>query len=184
MAMPEKAKVTRRDEINTKIKALEAMGPTNTAAVSEIMNLKNQLGYIDAESRQPQAPMGPTTEEEFRAANPYGKIGESPFFKGPARKPYGPATEEEYNAAKPYMQIGQSGFFKGPAVPKEKAVVEAPAKPVAPAIQVPLKLSQLGIRQEDFASMAESAMKVTRPLENNPVKVTKQDAIFIYTKAL
>jgi hypothetical protein len=127
MAMPKQAKVTRRDEIMRKIASLEAMGPTNTAAVTEIMKLKEQLSYIDAESRMPQEPATAATSQEHQAAAPYSRIGASGFFKGPERM-RGPATPEQDVAAKPYEQIGQSGFFKGPA--KVEAV--QPVAPVAP----------------------------------------------------
>ena len=45
-------------------------------------------------------------------------------------------------------------------------------------------LEELGIPEEDFPEMARVAMTVTRPLENNPRKVTLEDAIAIYRTAL
>ena len=45
-------------------------------------------------------------------------------------------------------------------------------------------LEELGIPEEDFPEMARVAMTVTRPLENNPRKVTLDDAIAIYRTAL
>jgi alcohol dehydrogenase class IV len=45
-------------------------------------------------------------------------------------------------------------------------------------------LEELGIPEEDFLEMAKVAMTVARPLENNPRKVTLEDAIAIYRTAL
>ena len=45
-------------------------------------------------------------------------------------------------------------------------------------------LEELGIPEEDFLEMAKGAMTVARPLENNPRKVTLEDAIVIYRTAL
>jgi alcohol dehydrogenase len=45
-------------------------------------------------------------------------------------------------------------------------------------------LEELGIPEEDFPGMAKVAMTVARPLENNPRKVTLEDAIAIYRTAL
>lgn len=52
-------------------------------------------------------------------------------------------------------------------------------------IPIPRKLKELkaGIEERDFPGMATSAMKVTRPLENNPRPVTAEEAIKIYRKA-
>jgi alcohol dehydrogenase class IV len=51
-------------------------------------------------------------------------------------------------------------------------------------IGIPRKLSGLKIDEKNFPGMADAAMKVTRPLENNPRKVSKEDAISIYKDAL
>ncbi len=45
-------------------------------------------------------------------------------------------------------------------------------------------LEELGIPEEDFPEMARVAMTVARPLENNPRKVTLEDAIAIYRTAM
>lgn len=45
-------------------------------------------------------------------------------------------------------------------------------------------LEEFGIPEEDFPEMAKVAMTVARPLENNPRKVTLEDAIAIYRTAL
>jgi len=41
-------------------------------------------------------------------------------------------------------------------------------------------LEDLGIPEEDFPELAKVAMTVVRPLENNPRKVTVEDAIEMY----
>jgi len=45
-------------------------------------------------------------------------------------------------------------------------------------------LEELGIPEEDYSEMARVAMTVARPLENNPRKVTLEDAIAIYRTAM
>lgn len=44
-------------------------------------------------------------------------------------------------------------------------------------------LAEFGIQEKDFPALADVALTVARPLENNPRKVTKEDAIEIYTDA-
>ena len=44
-------------------------------------------------------------------------------------------------------------------------------------------LAEFGIKEKDFPALADVALTVARPLENNPRKVTKEDAIEIYTDA-
>lgn len=44
-------------------------------------------------------------------------------------------------------------------------------------------LEDLNIPEEDFPELAKVAMTVTRPLENNPRKVTMEDAVEIYGEA-
>ncbi len=53
-------------------------------------------------------------------------------------------------------------------------------KSLARDIQVPMRLSDLGIPESAFPEMAEEALKVTRPLENNPRPVSFEDAIQVY----
>ena len=47
-------------------------------------------------------------------------------------------------------------------------------------IEFPQRLSDLGIPESAFPGMAEEALKVTRPLENNPKPLSLEDAIRIY----
>ncbi len=51
-------------------------------------------------------------------------------------------------------------------------------------IKIPRRLRELNIEEKYFPEMADSAMKVSRPLENNPRKVGKEEAIAIYAEAL
>ena len=45
-------------------------------------------------------------------------------------------------------------------------------------------LADFGITEKDFPQLADVALTVARPLENNPRKVTKDDAIAMYAQAL
>jgi alcohol dehydrogenase len=44
-------------------------------------------------------------------------------------------------------------------------------------------LEEFGIKEKDFPALAEVALTVARPLENNPRKITKEDMIAIYAQA-
>lgn len=44
-------------------------------------------------------------------------------------------------------------------------------------------LEEFGIKEKDFPALADVALTVARPLENNPRKVTKEDAMEIYADA-
>jgi alcohol dehydrogenase len=50
-------------------------------------------------------------------------------------------------------------------------------------IGIPQRLGELDISETAIEGMADMAMTVTRPLENNPRKVTKEDAVRIYQAA-
>jgi len=39
------------------------------------------------------------------------------------------------------------------------------------------------VKEKDFPALADVAVTVARPLENNPRKLTKDDMIAIYTQA-
>ena len=45
-------------------------------------------------------------------------------------------------------------------------------------------LAQFGIKEKDFQALADVAVTVARPLENNPRKISKDDMIAIYAQAL
>jgi alcohol dehydrogenase class IV len=53
-------------------------------------------------------------------------------------------------------------------------------KKLAQDIEVPLRLSDLGVPKSALPWMAEEALKVVRPLENNPRPISKEDALRIY----
>jgi alcohol dehydrogenase class IV len=53
---------------------------------------------------------------------------------------------------------------------------------LAKDLGVPQRLSDLGIPEPAIPGMAEEAMKVTRPLENNPRPVSLEEAVRIYQK--
>lgn len=44
-------------------------------------------------------------------------------------------------------------------------------------------LQEFGIKEKDFPTLADVALTVARPLENNPRKITKEDMIAIYAQA-
>jgi alcohol dehydrogenase class IV len=48
---------------------------------------------------------------------------------------------------------------------------------------VPKKISELGVPRQAIPGLADSAMKVTRLLKNNPRPLTRQDAVDIYNQA-
>jgi alcohol dehydrogenase len=43
---------------------------------------------------------------------------------------------------------------------------------------------QVGIKEEHFEEMARKAMGVSRPMENNPRKMTIDDCVRIYEEAM
>ena len=49
-------------------------------------------------------------------------------------------------------------------------------------IGIPTNLKELGIPQKAIRPMAQAAMKVTRPIENNPRPVTEKDIVSLYQK--
>jgi alcohol dehydrogenase len=64
---------------------------------------------------------------------------------------------------------------------KEAAILAVESvKRLAEDIEVPQRLSDLGIPQTAIPGMAEEALKVARPLENNPRPVSLEEAVRIY----
>lgn len=51
-------------------------------------------------------------------------------------------------------------------------------------LQIPGNLTQFGVKETDITMLAEGVMKVTRLLDNNPRKLTKEDAERIYRSVL
>ncbi len=90
------------------------------------------------------------------------------------------------NCREKYAEI--AGMFavsapgEDPDAASEKAV--AAVETLAGEINVPVKLSQLGVGEKHLNEMASSAMQVKRPLDNNPRKVGIDEAINIYRDAL
>jgi len=44
-------------------------------------------------------------------------------------------------------------------------------------------IQSFGVKEEDFPALADVALTVARPLENNPRKMTREDMIAIYAQA-
>jgi alcohol dehydrogenase len=44
-------------------------------------------------------------------------------------------------------------------------------------------IRDFGVKEDDFPALADVAVTVARPLENNPRKMTKEDMIAIYAEA-
>ncbi len=63
-----------------------------------------------------------------------------------------------------------------------KACVESITELIT-SLNIPLKLSELGIKETDLEDLATSGMKVQRLLQNNPREVSYQDALSIYRQA-
>jgi len=62
------------------------------------------------------------------------------------------------------------------------AAVEA-VRTLCSDIGIPPFLSELGVPESDIPMLAEAALKVTRPVENNPRKLDQEDAERIYRLA-
>jgi len=50
-------------------------------------------------------------------------------------------------------------------------------------IGIPASLAEVGVARADIPTLVEGAMKVARPIENNPRTLSKEDAAAIYQKA-
>jgi alcohol dehydrogenase len=71
---------------------------------------------------------------------------------------------------------------EGLSVRKAAILAVEKVKSLTRDLGVPQRLSDLGIPHSALPQMAEEAMKVARPLENNPRPVSMEDAIRIYQK--
>jgi alcohol dehydrogenase len=71
---------------------------------------------------------------------------------------------------------------QGLSVKKAAVLAVESVQRLAKDLEVPQRLSDLGIPQLAIPGMAEEAMKVARPLENNPRPGSLEDAIGIYEK--
>ena len=91
----------------------------------------------------------------------------------------------EFNAFSSVKKFARIAELLGEKV-KELSVKEAAVlavetvKQLAKDIGIPQRLSDLGIPETAIPGMAEEAMKVARPLENNPRPVSLEEAIRIY----
>jgi len=91
----------------------------------------------------------------------------------------------EFNAFSSVKKFAEIAELLGEKV-KELSVKEAAVlavetvKQLAKDIGIPQRLSDLGIPETAIPGMAEEAIKVARPLENNPRPVSLEEAIRIY----
>jgi alcohol dehydrogenase class IV len=95
----------------------------------------------------------------------------------------------EYNALslpEKFGKIAEAMGEKAEGLPPRRAALLAveSVKRLARDVQVPLRLGDLGIPESAFPGMAEEALKVTRPLENNPRPVSFEEAVQIYRSVL
>ncbi len=91
----------------------------------------------------------------------------------------------EYNAAacpERFARLAEAMPIetKGLSVSEVALKTVAAVKKLAQDIEVPQRLSDLGIPKSALSWMAEEALKVVRPLENNPRPMAKEDALRIY----
>ena len=69
---------------------------------------------------------------------------------------------------------------EGRSVREAAVLAVETVKQLAKDLGIPQRLSDLGIPETAIPGMAEEAMKVARPLENNPRPVSLEEAIRIY----
>ncbi len=89
----------------------------------------------------------------------------------------------DYNASECEVKYAEVARIFGSRGDEKASDAAALIRHLAEKINVPLRLSELEIPKDDFPEMADAAMKVSRPLENNPREVLKEDAVQIYMKA-
>lgn len=69
--------------------------------------------------------------------------------------------------------------------PREAALLAVEAmRTLAEDLEVPMRLSRFGVRDEDIPALAQGVMKVTRLLANNPRELRLADAEAIYRRVL
>lgn len=71
---------------------------------------------------------------------------------------------------------------KGSVETNAKVCVEAITELIK-SLNIPLRMSELGIKETDLEDLATSGMKVQRLLQNNPREITYDDALAIYKEA-
>ncbi len=89
-----------------------------------------------------------------------------------------PSCEERLSSLAQYLSLEDKGSVAANAA----YCVEAITTWIS-ALNIPLKLSAIGIKESDLELLAESGMKVQRLLNNNPRKVNYEDALKIYREA-
>lgn len=90
-----------------------------------------------------------------------------------------PAAEKQFAAIARAMGEPVDGL---PARRAADAAVDA-VRMLCYDIGIPSSLSQIGVPAEDIPMLVEGALKVTRPVENNPRKLETEDAQNIYERA-
>ena len=90
------------------------------------------------------------------------------------------AESAEGKFAQIALLLGAGGSEDAQALPQ--AGVDL-VKRLSKDIGIPERLRELDVPESDIESMAEMAMTVARPIENNPRKMTKEAAIQIYKEA-
>jgi alcohol dehydrogenase len=92
-----------------------------------------------------------------------------------------------YNAGSATAKFAQIGSLLGAGESEdEQGLSQAGVnlvKSLSKAIGIPERLRELDVPESDIENMAEMAMTVARPIENNPRKMTKEATIQIYQEA-
>jgi alcohol dehydrogenase len=92
-----------------------------------------------------------------------------------------------HNAGSAQAKFAQIGLLLGARESDDEQVLSQAGvdlvKSLSKGIGIPERLRELDVPESDIDSMAEMAMTVARPIENNPRKMTKEAAIQIYQEA-
>jgi len=94
----------------------------------------------------------------------------------------------EYNSESAETKFAQIGSLLGADGPdgETKTLAESGVnivRSLSKDIGIPERLRELDVPESDIENMAEMAMTVARPIENNPRKMTKEAAVQIYQEA-
>ena len=92
-----------------------------------------------------------------------------------------------FNAESAEAKFAQIGSLLGASESEDAQVLSQAGiglvKSLSKDIGIPERLRELDVPESDIGSMAEMAMTVARPIENNPRKMTKEAAMRIYEEA-
>lgn len=88
-------------------------------------------------------------------------------------------AKEKYGRVGELMQSDGAGSMGTPSSEKTVDMV----RKLTGEVGIPASLKDLDIPESSISDMADMAMTVARPMENNPRKVTKEDAVKIYRAA-